>query len=107
MVRGRWGDDVGELNECVIVVKFMGDENVLCGVVSFCVKVSKENLIIEGSFYFDEFGVLVRYKGEGRVVKFGFVDSYWVEGEFLVLNGKGGFFIGGVEFGFVWVVLGE
>jgi len=107
MVRGRWGDDVGESNECVTAVKLTGDENVPCGAASFRAKVSKENLITEGSSYPDELGVLARYKGEGRVAKPGFADSHWVEGELLVLNGKGGSLTGGAELGFVWAVPGE
>jgi len=107
MVRGRWGDEPSEECDAVTAVKLTGDENVPCGAASFRAKVNKANLITEGGSYPDELGVLARYKGEGRVAKPGFTDSHWVEGELLVLNGKGGSLTGGAELGFVWAVPGE
>jgi len=107
MVRGRWGDEPSEDSDAVTAVKLTGDENVPCGAASFRAKVNKGNLITEGGSYPDELGVLARYKGEGRVAKPGFTDSHWVEGELLVLNGKGGSLTGGAELGFVWAVPGE
>ena len=107
LVRGRWGDDVGDSNDCVTAIKLTGDENVPCGAASFRAKVNKANLITEGGSYPDELGVMARYKGEGRVAKPGFTESHWVEGELLVLNGKGGSLTGGAELGFVWAVPGE
>lgn len=107
MVRGRWGDEPSEDSDAVTAVKLTGDENVPCGAASFRAKVKKSNLITEGGSYPDELGVLARYKGEGRVAKPGFTDSHWVEGELLVLNGKGGSLTGGAELGFVWAVPGE
>jgi len=108
MVRGRWGDDVGESNDCVTAIKLTGDENVPCGAASFRAKVNKANKVTDGvSSYPEELGVLARYKGEGRVAKPGFSDSHWVDGELLVLNGKGGSLTGGAELGFVWAVPGE
>lgn len=107
MVRGRWGDEPSEDSDAVTAVKLTGDENVPCGAASFRAKVNKSNLITEGGSYPDELGVLARYKGEGRVAKPGFTDSHWVEGELLVLNGKGGSLTGGAELGFVWAVPGE
>jgi len=107
LVRGRWGDDIGDSNDCVTAIKLTGDENVPCGAASFRAKVNKANLITEGGSYPDELGVIARYKGEGRVAKPGFTESHWVEGELLVLNGKGGSLTGGAELGFVWAVPGE
>ena len=108
MVRGRWGDeDVSDASDCVTAIKLTGDENVPCGAASFRAKINKSNLIVEGSSYPEELGVLARYKGEGRVAKSGFADSHWVDGELLVLDGKGGALTGGAELGFVWAVPGE
>jgi len=108
MVRGRWGDeDVPDASDCVTAVKLTGDENVPCGAASFRAKINKSNLIVAGNSYPDELGVLARYKGEGRVAKSGFADSHWVDGELLVLDGKGGALTGGAELGFVWAVPGE
>ena len=108
MVRGRWGDeDVPDASDCVTAIKLTGDENVPCGAASFRAKINKSSLIVEGSSYPDELGVLARYKGEGRVAKSGFADSHWVDGELLVLDGKGGALTGGAELGFVWAVPGE
>ena len=64
-------------------------------------------MITEGGSYPDYLGVIARYKGEGRVAKPGFTESHWVEGELLVLNGRGGSLTGGAELGFVWAVPGE
>ncbi|CEG00751.1 Protein of unknown function DUF3506 [Ostreococcus tauri] len=107
LVRGRWGDEDGDSNDCVTAVKLTGDENVPCGAASFRAKVNKSNLITEGGSYPDDLGVIARYKGEGRVAKPGFTESHWVEGELLVLNGRGGSLTGGAELGFVWAVPGE
>jgi len=108
MVRGRWGDEIGESHDSVTAIKITGDENVPCGAASFRAKINKANKLTDGgSSYPEELGVLARYKGEGRVAKPGFSDSHWVEGELLVLNGKGGSLTGGAELGFVWAVPGE
>ena len=108
MVRGRWGDeDVPDASDCVTAVKLTGDENVPCGAASFRARINRSNLIVAGNSYPDELGVLARYKGEGRVAKSGFADSHWVDGELLVLDGKGGALTGGAELGFVWAVPGE
>ena len=48
-----------------------------------------------------------RYKGQGRVAKPGFTERNLVDGELLVLDGRGGSLTGGAELGFVWAVPGE
>ena len=109
IVRGRYGDELGEDSNCITGIKLTGDANVPAGAASFRAKIDEENklpkLTVNGlQTYPEELGVLARYKGQGRVAKPGFEDASWTDGELLVLDGKGGQLTGGAELGFVWAV---
>jgi hypothetical protein len=112
IVRGRYGDELGECSNCITGIKLTGDANVPAGAASFRAKIDEENKLpkvtVNGlQTYPEELGVLARYKGQGRVAKPGFEDASWTDGELLVLDGKGGQLTGGAELGFVWAVPNE
>lgn len=112
IVRGRYGDELGEDSNCITGIKLTGDANVPAGAASFRAKIDEENklpkLTVNGlQTYPEELGVVARYKGQGRVAKPGFEDASWTDGELLVLDGKGGQLTGGAELGFVWAVPNE
>lgn len=107
LVRGRWGDELGEGDDCVTAVKLTGDANVPAGAASFRAKVGPDARLDSAVSYPEELGVIARYKGQGRVAKPGFTERNWVEGELLLLDGRGGQLTGGAELGFVWAVPGE
>lgn len=107
LTRGQWGEEQGHGDDHVTAVKLTGDANVPAGRASFRARVGKDYKLDPHVGYPPELGVVARYKGEGRVAKPGFVDSSWVEGELLVLDGQGGQLTGGAQLGFVWAVPGE
>ena len=106
LARGFWGDGEAD-EECVTAVKLTGDRNVPAGRASFRARVGRAHRLDPHGVYPEDLGVLARYKGQGRAAKPGFSDPRWVDGELLLLDGKGGALTGGAELGFVWTVPGE
>ena len=107
LAHGRWGDSEGGDEDCVTAIKLTGDRNVPAGFASFRARVGRAARLENHGAYPEELGVLARYKGQGRAAKPGFADPRWVDGELLLLDGKGGSLTGGAELGLVWAVPGE
>ena len=105
LARGRWGDSEAGDDDCVTAVKLTGDRCVPAGLASFRARVGRAHRLDHA--YPEELGVLACYKGQGRAAKPGFSDARWVDGELLLLDGKGGALTGGASIGLVWAVPGE
>ncbi|XP_062082629.1 protein EXECUTER 1, chloroplastic [Humulus lupulus] len=104
---GQWKDDSGksdpsnlEFYEYVEALKITGDPYVPAGQVAFRAKIGKRYQLPHKGIIPEEFGVIARYKGQGRLAAPGFRNPRWVDGELVILDGK--YIKGGPVVGFVY-----
>ncbi|KAJ4880705.1 hypothetical protein Rs2_37760 [Raphanus sativus] len=89
-----------EFYEYVEAVKLTGDPYVPAGKVAFRAKVGRRYELPHRGLIPEEFGVIARYKGQGRLADPGYRNPRWVDGELVILDGK--YVKGGPVVGFVY-----
>ncbi|KAL4580994.1 hypothetical protein LXL04_017200 [Taraxacum kok-saghyz] len=108
---GQWKDDDDdddgmkeftnlEFYEYVEAVKITGDPRIPAGQVAFQAKVGTKYQLPHRGIIPEEFGVIARYNGQGRIADPGFQNPRWVDGELVILDGK--YMNGGPVVGFVY-----
>ncbi|XP_020591375.1 protein EXECUTER 1, chloroplastic [Phalaenopsis equestris] len=92
---GQWHEDDGpkklknlEFYEYVEAYKLAGALSIPAGQVVFRAKVGKKNLLPHKGIIPEEFGVIARYRAQGRLADPGFQNPRWVDGELVILDGK-------------------
>ncbi|KAK1430293.1 hypothetical protein QVD17_12935 [Tagetes erecta] len=103
---GQWQEDGNmkfsnlEFYEYVEAVKITGDPYVPAGQVAFRAKIGTKYQLPHRGIIPEEFGVIARYRGQGRLADPGFKNPRWVDGELVILDGK--YINGGPVVGFVY-----